>query len=66
MRISVVHLIKYLWLEGPHDPESIPTASEEDAPAPGDELTEEEGDLEGVEDNPDETNPRWKLNGWET
>ena len=32
-------------------------ASEEDAPPPGDELTDEEGDLEGVKDNPIETDP---------
>jgi len=46
-----------LRLEGPHDLESVPTASEEDAPPPDNELTEQEGDLEGVEDNPGETNP---------
>ena len=66
MGISVVDLINYLRLERPHNLESVPTASEEDTSPPGDEFTEEEGDLEGVEDNPDETNPRWKLNGWET
>ena len=58
MEMSVVDLINYLRLEGPHDLESVPTASEDDAPPPGDELTEEEEDLEGVEDNPDDTNPR--------
>ena len=42
-------------LEGPHDLESVPTASEKDAPAPDDELTDEEGNLEGVENNPIET-----------
>jgi len=56
--MSVVDLINYLRLETPHDLESVPTSSEEDAPPPGDELTEEEGDLEGVEDNPGDTNPR--------
>jgi len=42
--MSVVDLINYLRLEGPHDLEHIPMASEEDAPPSGDELTDEEGD----------------------
>ena len=53
--MSVVDLINYLRLEGPHGLESVPTTSEEDAPPLGNELTNEKGDLEGVEDNPVET-----------
>ena len=37
-------LINYLRLEGSHDLECIPIASEEDAPPPGNELSDEEGD----------------------
>jgi len=59
--MSVVDLINYLRLKGPHDLESIPTASEEDAPPPGDELTDEEGDLEGVKDNPVKIDPRVEV-----
>ena len=56
--MDIEDLINYLRLEGPHDLESVPTTSEEDALPPGNELTDEEGDLEGVEANPVETNPR--------
>jgi len=55
--MSVVDLINYLGPEGPHDLESVPTASVEDAPPPGDELPDEEADLERVEDNPVGTDP---------
>jgi len=34
MGMSVVDLINYLRLEGPHGLEHIPTISEEDAPPP--------------------------------
>ena len=37
--MSVADLLNNLRLEGPHDLERITTASEEDAPPPGDELT---------------------------
>jgi len=46
-----------LRLEGPHDLESDLTVSEEDAPPPHDELTNEEEDLEGLEDNPVKKDP---------
>jgi len=42
--MSIVDLINYLRLERPHDLEHIPTASEEGAPPPRDELTNEEED----------------------
>jgi len=44
MGMSVVDLINYLSLEGSHDQECVPTASEEDALPLGNELTDEEGD----------------------
>ena len=48
--MSVVDLINYLRLKGPHDQEHIPTASEEDALPPGDEFTDEEGDFKDERD----------------
>ena len=42
--MSVVDLINYLRLEGPHNLKCIPTANEKDASLLGDELTDEEGD----------------------
>jgi len=53
----VVDLINYLRLEGPHNHERIPTASEEDAQPPGDELTNEEGDSKDEGDAPTEMGP---------
>ena len=43
VRMSVVNLINYLRLEGPHDLERMPTASEEDAPSPGEGDSKKEG-----------------------
>ena len=57
MRMSVVNLINYLRLKRPHDLEHIPTASEEDASPPGDELTDEEKDSKEEGDNPIEVGP---------
>jgi len=57
MRTNVVNLINYLRLEGPHNHERIPTASEEDAPPPGDELTDEARDSKDEGDAPIETGP---------
>jgi len=50
MGMSVVDLINCPRLEGPHDQDRVPKASEEGAPPPGDELTDEVGDSkdEGV------------------
>ena len=42
MGMSMIDLINYLILEGPHDQDLIPTANEKDTPPPGDELTDEE------------------------
>ena len=56
--MSVVGLINYLRLEGPHDLECVPTASGEDAPPPGDELTYDEGDPKKEGDGPIEMGPR--------
>jgi len=50
--MTVVDLINYLRLEGPHDQECIPTTSEEDAPPPEDELTDEEGNSKDKGDVP--------------
>ena len=55
--MSVVDLINYLRLEGPHDLECIPTASEEDASPPGDEPTDEERDSKGEGDDPNKAGP---------
>ena len=50
--MSVVDLINYLRLEGPHDLKRITTANEEDAPASVDKLTDEEGDSKEEGDDP--------------
>ena len=42
--MSAINLINYLRLKGPHNLECVPTASEENAPPPGDELIYELGD----------------------
>ena len=55
--MSVVDLINYLRLEGPHDLERIPTASMEDAPPPGDKLTDEGRDSKEGGDDPTEAGP---------
>jgi len=49
--MDIDDLIDYLRLEGPYDLERIPTASEEDAPPSGDELTDEEGDSKEERDD---------------
>ena len=55
--MSVVDLINYLKLEGPHDQECITTVGEEDAPPPRDELIDEEGDSKNEGDVPTEAGP---------
>jgi len=57
MEISVVDLINCLRLEGPHNIERIRTVSEEDAPTPGDELTDEGGGSKEEGDDSTEAAP---------
>ena len=62
MELSVVDLINYLGLKGPHDLKHVPTASEEDALPLGDEHPDEEGGPKEEGDNPIETSLR--RNPW--
>jgi len=62
MRISVDDLINYLRLKGPHNLEHIPTASEENAPLPGDEFTYEEGDSKEEGGDPAKARPMEEAN----
>jgi len=57
MGMSMVDLISYLRLEGPYGQEHIPTASAEDVPPPGDNLTDEEGDSKDEGDASMEAGP---------
>jgi len=55
--MSVVGLINFLRLEGPHNQEHIPTASKEDAPPLGNKLTDKEGDSKEEGDASTEAGP---------
>lgn len=54
MGMDIEDLINYLRLEGSHDLEHIPVASEEDAPPPADEFTDEDGGPKEEGDDPTE------------